>query len=303
MRPYGTKRKKESKPDPEQDAAVILAAMDKSQQRRYLCTADPREALQKLTRERRRSGPIRPPANDLNEEQLVEYREGVSVVEAALGPFWRTVERANMILFALSGWAFLGFGVLAVVVGFFTGSLSHVFGRWRFGEAGSFTTILLSLSALGLLLVTVAMVGAIFGMAVRDRRARPALIEWAVERPGQLGRGLPGLTGAGSSRATVRTVLWVGFWVGVLIAFFSVPVWGVALVTSIFGERLSWILTCLGFFVGSVLLVFVLFRLSKYLVRADARDERDAAAFTWRWARSRTLAPGRRGIGADVSKD
>lgn len=288
----------EDAPDPSASAQVIVDSLDTGQLRRYLGTSDRAEALRRLTSERREAGPVRPADVELTDGQRErlgeEHRSATAVVDAALGPGWRLWQVLSGTALMLSGWLFLGCGLLAIVIGLFTGAFTQVFRlgdgwRWRFDELGAVTGLLVALSATGLALAVVVMALTGIAGAVRNRRVRPALLEWTVQRPGQLGRGLPGLEGAGTGAAVLGSILpWVVI-AGWVVVAFCLPVSAVVLLTSLLGFELEWFLTCLAFFAGSVALAYLLVHLSRWFGRRSEADARVAEAFAWRWAESEEL--------------
>lgn len=277
--------------DPRASAEILVESLTDGQLHRHLGTRDRREAIRRLTRERREAGELRPVDTDLTDELRQEYREAKGVVDQSLGPVWKIWQALSGTVFVISGWLFLGGGLLAILVGLFAGSFTQVFRawdgwRWRFDEVGPAVGLLLTLSTLGLAVAVVVMIASGVADALRDRRSRPVLIEWAVGRPGQLGRGLPALEGAGSSGSILRALLWVVLILGAILAVFAIPVSAVTLLTSLLGFDLEWFLTCLAFFGGSLLLAWLMLALGRHLTGRHAVDEQTKAALTWRWARA-----------------
>lgn len=277
--------------DPRASAEILVESVADDQLYRYLGTRDRREAILRLTRERREAGELRPVDTDLTDELRQEYREAKGVVDDAMGPLWTIWRAISGTALMISGWLFLGCGLLAILVGLLTGSFTTVFRlrdgwRWRFDEVGAAVGLLLTLSTLGLAVALVVMAASGISGAVRDRRSRPALLGWAVERPGQLGRGLPALEGAGSSGSVLRALLWVVLIIGAILVVFAVPVSAVTLLTSLLGFDLEWFLTCLAFFAGSILLGWLVLTLGRHLTGHHQLDEQTRTALSWRWARA-----------------
>lgn len=280
--------------DPRTSAEILATALTGDQLQRYLGTRDPREAVLRLTRDRRDAGEVRPRDTELTDELRQEYREAKGVVDDALGPVWKVWQVLSGTVFVISGWLFLGCGLLAILVGLVTGSFTHVFRawdgwRWRFDDVGTAVGLLLTLSTLGLAVAVVVMALSAIADAARDRRSRPVLLEWAVDRPGQLGRGLPALEGAGSAGSVLRAGLWIILVIGGIVVLFAVPVSAVTLLTSFLGFDLEWFLTCLAFFAGSLLLGRIMLALFRHLTSRFDLDEQTRTALTWRWARSDVL--------------
>lgn len=280
--------------DPRASAEILVGSVTNDQLHRYLGTRDRREAILRLTRERREAGEVRPRDTELTDELRHEYREAKGVVDEALGPVWKVWQALSGTVFVVCGWLFLGCGLLAILLGLVTGSFTRVFRawdgwRWRFDEVGAGVGLLLALSTLGLAVAVVVMAASAVADAARDRRSRPVLLEWAVGRPGQLGRGLPALEGAGSSGSVLRAGLWIVLIIGVVVAAFAVPVSAVTLLTSLLGFELEWFLTCLAFFGGSLVLARLVLTLFRHLTGRFRIDERTTAALTWRWARVEEL--------------
>lgn len=285
--------------DPRASAELLADSLTDDQLHRYVGSRDRREAVLRLTRERRDAGEMRPHDTDLTDGLRQEYREAKGVVDAALGPVWKVWQVLSGTVFVLSGWLFLGCGLLAILVGLFTGSFTQVFRawdgwRWRFDDVGPAVGLLLALSTVGFAVAVVVMAASAVADAVRDRRSRPILLEWAVARPGQLGRGLPALEGAGSSGSVLRAMLGVVLVIGVVVAAFAVPVSAVTLLTSLLGFELEWFLTCLAFFAGSLLLARVMLALFRHLTGRHLLDERTRTALSWRWADADELRRRRR---------
>ncbi|MEN3122548.1 hypothetical protein [Janibacter sp. LM] len=286
--------------DFEVSAGILVDALSDAQVERYVGTRDRSVARRALAADRRRSGSIRPADTELPEAMREELREATEVAEMALGPVWRLWRVVTGTLFTISGWVFLGCGLLAVLTGLVTGGFTRVFRawdgwRWRFDDVAtdSVTGVLLLLSIAGLVLAVLTVLVLGITESLGARRVRPALLDWAAGRPGQLGRGLPALTGSGSLGSVGRRLLVVVLIIGATSAAFAVPVSGVVLLTSLLGFELEWFLTCLAFFAASLLLGWLMLRLGRYLL-SDTPERQRTRAFAWRWSEVRDLTHRRR---------
>ncbi|OYN86356.1 hypothetical protein [Parenemella sanctibonifatiensis] len=272
--------------DATREAELIVAALSDDQVRRYVGSLDRRAAEAKVARERAEAGSVRPADVRLTPPLLAECDEAEQVAAQTLGRGWAIWRDVSGTTLVVAGAVFLGAGVLALLVGLVSGSLSYGFSMmrgwvWRFDGVGAVTGILIALSALGLVAAMVMAMIIGFTDAARARRLRPALLDWAVERPGQLGRGLPGLRGSGSEGEMGRRILWAVGILGAIVAAFMVPVSAIAFLTSLLppwdGE---WMLTAAALLAGSLLLAYGIYRLARHLLGRDTGEEE---AFAWRW--------------------
>ncbi|WP_114907052.1 hypothetical protein [Ornithinimicrobium murale] len=112
---------------------------------------------------------VRPALPTAAREELASAQE----VSRAAGRGWQRLSRWTGLAGFLVGWGFLVTGVVGIVPGL---------------------QFLLGVSAVCLVLASLLMFWASPALYARGQRAsRAALLEWAVHRPGQLERGLPGL--------------------------------------------------------------------------------------------------------------
>lgn len=125
--------------------------------------------------------------------EITSAREAAARSVRGLSRLMRLLERA----FKISGWLFLGAGLLSIVVLFLTGQMDYSTSRRRWfidtveGVGGG----LFALCLLGAVLATIVALVRDPVERAAERRQRRALIAWAVERgPDQLARGIPAPT-------------------------------------------------------------------------------------------------------------
>lgn len=199
----------------------------------------------------------------------------------AMGPVMRIAEVGFMIV----GWTWLGSGLLAAVLAFLSGGApSDDTESWTFagiaGLAFLVSAITFPLAGLGLVLRN-------WLVGVRKRRIREALLDWAVERPGQLARGLPGwgtdasAAGLTPAASVVLNLLKWAFGIG---GIFFGPIGVVVLLLGLaFQERAS--LEIGGLLTGGGLVLLGLAWLIRYLMqRMQQKDALLDAGLHWVWA-------------------
>lgn len=128
------------------------------------------------------SGPITP-------ELLAERASALQVGQQAARPIDRVLPLIE-VAFKIAGWFWLGTGLLAIISAIVLGGMpTSDVDDWEFPGIAAvlFTAAVLSFPIAGGLLVLRNLT-----YRRRDERVRAALIEWAMDRPGQLARGLPG---------------------------------------------------------------------------------------------------------------
>ncbi len=199
-------------------AAAVLAALSRSQRRAVFADDEsPLETYQAQRQQAMTDARIGepPPGAGVERTEAAQIAEGV---EWAMGPLVRLVETG----FKIVGWTWLGSGLIAIALSWLTGGApgSETDG-WSFAGIPAFffiiSVISFPLAGIGLLLRN-----SLHGL--RKRRQRAALLRWAVERPGQLARGLPGWpTGGGDPPVSgwLNLGVWVGGMLGALAGLFG----------------------------------------------------------------------------------
>ncbi|WP_432558305.1 hypothetical protein [Granulicoccus sp. GXG6511] len=205
-------------------AATIIELLDDAQRTRYFghraqvrAKAELAQAIGQVDDDVRNRRALSPALVTERAEMLAIHRRA-----AGVHVFF---ERLWWWVFFVLGWTFLGAGILAIVVGAFTGGLESVAGDWRFGDdlssgAGS----LVALSGVALVLSTLAGFARNAAITLGRRRSRGALLAWASDRPGQLARGVyaddrPNPYGGGCFRKAVGgCLLGVGAMIAVPLA-------------------------------------------------------------------------------------
>lgn len=212
--------------------------------------------------------------------ERAEASEITNRIVWAMGPVMRIAEVGFMIV----GWTWLGSGLLAAVLAFLSGGApSDDTESWTFaGIAGvvfMVSVITFPLAGLGLVLRN-------WLVGVRKRRIREALLDWAVERPGQLARGLPGwgsdasAAGLTPAASVVLNLLKWAFGIGGI--FFGPIGLLMLLIGLVLRERAS--LEIGGVLTGGGLVLLGLAWLIRYLMqRMQQSDALLDAGLRWVW--------------------
>ena len=250
-------------------AELVIDALSDEQVDHYFGTTDRRRAVTTLTAQRVADQAGDHPAYPAEEHDAEQ-------VAADAAPAARAIRTVVTTLFMLTGWGFLLMGAAGIVMGMMDGARNPFTGRWRFTGVAS-ALVIGSAACLALACLLWAVRATV--EAYVDRAREKALVAWAVERPGQLGRGIPALrTDAGSGvivvpLRVVAVLLGVG---GVFLA----PVAKVAALIALGTLDWDFLLVTLGLAaVGlvAVTLAWLLWRAASALRGRDLRRRRALA--------------------------
>lgn len=183
--------------DPVAEAHLVVTQLTDDQLLRYFGTADRRQAVSMLAAERAMAGPARATAlTVMTPDQLGtdEQQEGIRVRTGAtrsLDRVLRVVKVTGLVCSAI----FLLLGILAMA-----GNAMMENYSWMPRVADLTLAVLAVISGVSMVLGFLLMVVAQMGSRLAENRRRRAQLEWASWRPGredepgQLGRGLPGVS-------------------------------------------------------------------------------------------------------------
>ncbi|MBO1031538.1 hypothetical protein IPV09_09340 [Tessaracoccus sp. SD287] len=257
--------------DPYAESAVVLDHLSDEQRLRYFGTADDAEAARQLVAERAAAGPVAPGVNPAP-THLAEHTEGLRVRAEATRSFdW-----------LLNG---VRVGALGFCAVFLVGGIAAMIwaGVTQDGDRTSMGLTVLSV------IVGVSMVLGFLGLIANslltrfaENRRRAAQLEWASHRPGQFGRGLPGLSGntfvvPGGAARTGRLaagLVTLGLFTGgagAVLGYLAVQEGDLTLV----GTGLLLVVLGLG-------AAWVGWRIPGWERRRDARDAAEFRALAWR---------------------
>lgn len=249
---------------------MVIDALGDEQVERYFATTDRGRAAAALRAERRADLDGDHPAQPA---ELIEAEQA----SAAAAPVARTLGTVLTTLFMLTGWGFLLMGGVGIVLGLLDGARNPFTGRWRFTGAAS---VLVIGSAACLALACLLWAVREAAEAHVDRAREKVLVAWAVERPGQLGRGIPALrTDPGSGVVLVPLVRVVAVLLGILGVFLT-PVAAVAAVISLVTLDWDFLLAMLGLTAAGLVaatLAWLLWRATGVLRSRDLRRRRALA--------------------------
>lgn len=189
------------------------------------------ERWESSTRKQRARGQRTRPAPSVP-AAAAEELGGARVVRQRAARHWAALGRWCVRIGFVTGWAFLVLGVLGWI-----SSLGLLLGL---------AAVCLAVSFLSLFVVSTA------AEAAGYRRARAALVDWAVQRPGQLERGLPSLGTRAESRSAGMLEGCLGI-VALAVAIFCVPMTVLMFVIALLDQQAStWQIT--GILAGAALL-------------------------------------------------
>lgn len=258
-------------------AAAVVRTLTRSQRREVFGESDSVTDLvgQRQDAIRAADAGLPPPGMAAERAEASQILQGI---DWAMAPLRRIVDVAVKAL----GWGWLGSGLLAAATAFLLGGAPLAVGDgWEFsGVSGVLFLICVALFPLAGIALVVR--NSLAGLL--KRRQRGALLRWAVPRPGQLARGLPGWPpDAGDVEPPVVPWLVIGKWIGIVLGGFALPVGAImTLLGLILRDSEMWgvvgVLYAVGAFGAG--LGWALHRLAMRLKRADQLAD---AGLAWVW--------------------
>ena len=237
--------------DPRQvGAQQVIDLLTDDQVLHYFGTADRPDAVTALWEERRQVQARA--ALQSGDAGAHEWADAAPIV-AATAPGLRGVYRVVDHLFRVLGLIWLGLGLVAVVLGSLMGMSPdmHSDREWHWSGVPAFLFSIASVA----FVIDVPLFGlSLLLRSMWHRQIRGRLIDWAVGRPGQLGRGLPGLPDGIGRSPVARKRSWAVVWVFGPIGAFMVPVGVLVCLIALVTADWDFLLGMLGFLgVGLVL--------------------------------------------------
>lgn len=221
-------------------------------------------------------------SGQITAELLAEQDEAAQIGERiswAMAPLIKVVDLA----FKTLGWIWLGSGLLALGLAALSGGAPRDDSdTWTFsGLAG----ILFGVCVVTMALALGGLVASTFLRGLRKGRVRRALLNWAVDRPGQLARGLPGWDADSPLAAPPpgSTLLKIVKWVFGAIGAFGLGTGAVVLLIAV--VTVDWdFARVMAIWVGcSAILAGAAWAIHRFVERADAVDAAADAGLVWVW--------------------